>query len=194
MLASGSQTRAALLRAARVPFEVAPVRVDEAALREALVAEGAPAPDIAGALAELKAMRGGARRPEALVLGCDQILDCEGQLYGKPETPQAALDQLRALRGRTHRLLSAAVLVEEGRPVWRHVGTVRMIMRDASDHWLKGYVDRNWPSIKGSAGAYKLEEEGVRLFTMVQGDYFTVMGMPLTELLNHLILRGQIDA
>ena len=108
-------------------------------------------------------------------------------------TPDAAVAQLFALRGDTHALLSAAVIFEAGKPVWRHVGKVRMQMRAASDTYVAGYVERNWDSVRHAVGAYKLEEEGVRLFTRVEGDYFHVLGMPLLELLAFLTLRGDID-
>ncbi len=112
----------------------------------------------------------------------------------KPESPEAALEQLRMMRGKRHRLLSAAVICRDGRPEWRHVGQVRLTMRQASDAYLEDYVARNWDSIRHAVGAYKLEEEGVRLFAAIDGDYFTVLGMPLLELLNFLMLRGAIDA
>lgn len=90
-------------------------------------------------------------------------------------------------------LLSAAVICQDGRPIWRHVGQVRLRMRECSDAYLSGYVSRNWDSIRHAVGAYKLEEEGVRLFTTIDGDYFNVLGMPLLELLNFLVLRGVIE-
>ncbi|GAA6200696.1 Maf family nucleotide pyrophosphatase [Aquicoccus sp. SU-CL01552] len=194
ILASGSEIRATLLRNAGLQVEAMPPRVDEDAVKAALIAEGAPPRDIADALAELKARKLSEKHPGALVIGCDQVLDFEGALLSKPETPEAALDQLRQMRGKRHKLLSAAVICRDGRPEWRHVGQVRLTMRDVSDSYLQDYVARNWDSIRHSVGAYKLEEEGVRLFTAIDGDYFTVLGMPLLELLNFLMLRGAIDS
>ena len=194
ILASGSRIRATLLRNAGLEVEAMPPRVDEDAVKAALIAEGAPPRDIADALAELKARKLSEKHPGVLVIGCDQVLDFEGTLLSKPETPEAALDQLRQMRGKRHKLLSAAVICRDGQPEWRHVGQVRLTMRDVSDGYLQDYVARNWDSIRHSVGAYKLEEEGVRLFTAIDGDYFTVLGMPLLELLNFLMLRGAIDA
>jgi len=194
ILASGSEVRATLLRKAGVQVEAISPRIDEDAVKAALMSEAAAPRDIADTLAELKARKISEKMPGALVIGCDQVLDFEGSLLSKPETPEEALDQLRRMRGRRHKLLSAAVICRDGRPEWRHVGQVRLTMREASDSYLQGYVARNWDSIRHSVGAYKLEEEGVRLFTAIDGDYFTVLGMPLLELLNFLMLRGEIDA
>jgi septum formation protein len=193
ILASGSKIRAQLLQNANVQFDVHPARVDEAMIKQSLEAEQAKPRDVADALAEMKARKVSEKHPGALVLGCDQVLDHGGQILSKPETPDAAGAQLRALRGDRHMLLSAAVIVENGTPVWRHVGQVRMMMRAASDNYIDDYVKRNWDSIRYSVGGYKLEEEGVRLFTRVDGDYFTVLGMPLLELLGYLTVRGELD-
>jgi septum formation protein len=193
ILASGSEIRAQLLRQANVRFEQRPARVDEDALKQALIADGAPPRDIADALAEMKARKASDRAPGALVIGCDQVLDFESRLLSKPETPEDALAQLQAMRGKRHMLLSAAVICEDGAPVWRHVGQVRMLMRDCSDAYLESYVARNWDSIRHAVGGYKLEEEGVRLFTRIDGDYFNVLGMPLLELLSYLTLRGVLE-
>ena len=111
-----------------------------------------------------------------------------------PATPDEAIAQLKSLRGDRHSLLSAAVIVEDGKPIWRHVGQVRLRMRDASDSYIEEYVARNWDSIQHAVGAYKLEEEGVRLFSGIEGDYFNVLGLPLLELLNYLTLRGDLSA
>lgn len=193
ILASGSSIRAQLLRNAGVPFTVETARVDEDTAKRALLAEDAPPRDIADTLAEMKARKVSDKNPGAMVLGCDQVLDFDGRLLSKPETPQNALAQLKAMRGKQHMLLSAAVIYQNGEPIWRHVGQVRLRMRMSSDAYLRDYVDRNWDSIRHAVGAYKLEEEGVRLFATIDGDYFNVLGMPLLELLNFLAVKGVID-
>lgn len=193
VLASGSVIRAQLLRNAGVPFSVQIARVDEDTAKRALMAEGAPPRDVADALAEMKARKISDKVPGTMVLGCDQVLDFEGQMLSKPETPEKALAQLKAMRGKRHMLLSAAVIYQDGEPIWRQVGQVRLRMRASSDAYLRDYVARNWDSIRHAVGAYKLEEEGVRLFATIDGDYFNVLGMPLLELLNFLALKGVID-
>lgn len=192
ILASGSEIRAQLLRQAGVSFDVAPARVDEDMMRDALLAEEASPRDIADALAEMKARKVSEKHPGRLVLGCDQVLDHRGALLSKPQTSDDAIRQLSQLRGDRHTLLSAAVICEDGKPIWRHVGVVRLRMHDVSDEYLQAYVTRNWESIRHAVGAYKLEEEGVRLFSRIDGDYFTVLGLPLLELLSYLTLREDL--
>ncbi|WP_424178046.1 Maf family protein [Yoonia sp. TsM2_T14_4] len=193
ILASGSAIRAELLRKADVAFTVQIARIDEDAVRASLQADNASPRDIADTLAELKAQKVASKHPDTLVIGCDQILALDQDILTKPDTKAQALDQLRTLRGRKHQLLSAAVIYGDGKPLWRHVGTVRLHMRDASDDYLAAYVDRNWDSIRHAVGAYKLEEEGVRLFTRIEGDYFNVLGLPLLELLSYLTFRGTLQ-
>lgn len=192
VLASGSEIRATLLRNASLNMKAVPARVDEEAIKAGMLAEGAKPRDVADALAEHKARRVSAKHREAFVLGCDQVADLMGKLLSKPETPHDARAQLRELSNHTHKLLSAAVLYHDGRPIWRHVGVVRLTMRELSDAYIEDYVARNWESIRHSVGGYKLEEEGVRLFSQIDGDYFTVLGLPLTELLSYLIDRGEL--
>ncbi len=194
ILASSSETRMEMLTRAAVPFEAIAARIDEEAIKSALLAEGAKPRDIADALAEAKARKIAMKHPDALVLGSDQVLDFNGTLLSKPESPDAALAQLKSMRSNRHHLFSAAVIYEDAKPVWRHVGQVRLYMRDASDDWLQNYVARNWESIRHSVGAYKLEEEGVRLFTRIEGDHFNVLGMPLLEVLSYLTLRGTLPS
>jgi septum formation protein len=192
ILASGSEIRATLLKNAGLAFEVVPARIDEEAIRAGLEAESAKPRDVADALAEYKARKVADKGPDALVLGCDQVAELDGEILAKPETPDEARAQLARMSGKVHRLLSAAVLYEESRPVWRHVGVVRLTMRELSPGYVDDYVARNWESIRHAVGGYKLEEEGVRLFSLIDGDYFHVLGLPLTELLSYLILRGDV--
>ena len=193
ILASASEIRASLLRNAAVQIEIQPARIDEEMIRASLEAEGASPRDLADTLAEFKARKISEKQPGRLVLGCDQVAELGGEVLSKPRDADEAIAQLSAMSGKTHRLLSAAVLYEDGKPLWRHVGVVRLRMRDLSAGYIETYVTRNWDSIRHAVGAYKLEEEGVRLFAKVDGDYFNVLGLPLTELLSYLIVRGDIE-
>jgi len=193
ILASGSSTRKTLLSNAGLTFRAQPARIDEAAIKAALLSEKASPRDVADALAEFKARKISEKEPGAVVIGSDQVLDLHGAVLAKLADRQAVADQLRALRGKQHSLLSAVAVYENAKPAWRHVGQVRLKMRDISDSFLEAYIDRNWPGIGDSVGGYKLEEEGIRLFTRIEGDYFTVLGLPLMDLLGFLTQRGVID-
>ena len=192
LLASGSEIRRQLLENAGVPITVQPARIDEETIKSALLAEDVSPRDIADALAEAKARKVSLKNPEELVLGCDQVLEFEGRMLSKPRTEEEARTQLAEMNGKRHMLLAAAVLYQGGQPKWRHIGQVRLLMRNCSGCYLNDYVTRNFDSIRHSVGGYKLEEEGVRLFTRIEGDYFNVLGLPLLELLSHLTVTGEL--
>jgi septum formation protein len=192
ILASSSPIRLQLLLAAGLDITAQSPRVDEETIHQALLAEGAGPRDIADTLAEMKARKVAERHPTDLVIGCDQVLAMGTQTLAKPETPEDARDHLILLRGKTHCLYSAVVVYENAEPVWRHLGTADLTMHPISDTYLDSYVSRNWNSIRHSVGCYKLEEEGVRLFSVITGDYFTILGLPLLPLLAWLGTRGMI--
>lgn len=193
ILASGSASRRAMLSAAGVPHEAVAPGVDEEAAKAAL---GHLKPrDLADALAELKATKLSGRRPGALVLGCDSIVEtAEGARLDKAETRAALGEQLRALSGTTHRLWSAAVLARDGAPVWRHVEAARMTMRPLSEAFIEAYLDVEWPAVSGCVGGYMLEGRGAQLFAKVEGSHFTVLGLPLLALLAQLRAMGELPA
>ena len=192
ILASASPARLALLRGAGLLLDAIPAPIDEDAAKESLRVEGADAETLASALAELKAVAVSTRHPGALVIGGDQVLELEGRMFDKPTNPAAARDQLLALRGRTHRLVSAAVLVRDGARLWHAARSVRMAMRDFSSDFLDAYIDAAGESVCGSVGAYRLEGIGAQMFERIEGDYFTVLGLPLLPLLEALRAQGVV--
>jgi septum formation protein len=192
ILASASLTRAAMLRAAGLEFSALPARVDEAAVRRAMAEQSIRPRDVADALADMKAAKLASRFPAALVIGCDQVLEFKGECLGKAETHDAGRAQLQRLRGQTHLLHAAVVIYDQQRPVWRHLGEARLTMRMFSDAFLDAYLARNWDAARHSAGTYRVEEEGIRLFSRIEGDHFTVLGLPLLPLLMYLSDRGAI--
>jgi septum formation protein len=192
VLASASKIRRALLEAAGLSILVDPAAVDEAAVKDSYAGEGAGPGEIAEALAELKAMRISPRHPGLIVLGADQILDCEGQRFDKPEGLEGARAQLQALSGRRHRLISSLVALRDGQRLWHHTGEAVLTMRKFSDAFLESYLTAAGPAVLESVGAYQLEGLGAQLFTRIEGDYFTVLGLPLLPLLDFLRLQGEL--
>jgi septum formation protein len=194
VLASSSATRAALLRAAGLPFTVQPAAVDEAALKESAQAEDMPPAEAAVLLADAKAARVARRllrdEPEALVIGADSLLVCEGRWFDKPEGLDGARAQLRALRGRTHELISAVVCWRHGARIWHHAATCRLSMRDFSDAFLDAYLAAEGEDITHSVGAYRLEGLGMHLFRAVEGEHAAILGLPMLPLLDFLRQHG----
>lgn len=193
ILASGSEIRAQLLREAGVIFEVEIAKIDEAAIIASLTADNAKPHDIVDLLAEYKAQRVAVKHFDKLVIGCDQILVCDKEIHEKVETIEAAKNKLHTLRGKAHQLMSSIVIFENGKPVWRHIGRAQLIMRDFSDEFLDDYLEKNGTDILNSVGCYKLEKAGAQLFTRIQGDYFTILGIPLLEVLGFLRTRGVLS-
>ncbi len=178
-----------MLRAAGVEVACDPASIDEGEAKRALRAAGAGAGDAAESLAELKARSVSRRHPGALVVGADQILDCEGRWFDKPGTEAEARDHLRALRGRAHELVSAAVVVRDGSRLWHHVDRARLVMRPFGDDFLDRYVAAAGERLAETVGAYRVEGLGVQLFHRIDGDFFTILGLPLLPLLDFLRAR-----
>jgi septum formation protein len=192
VLASASASRRALLQAAGVAFDVVVAPVDEEEAKLSLEAEGADGAAIAESLAALKARAVARRMPGRLVIGADQVLDCDGRLYDKPPHRAAARAQLLELRGRMHTLLSAVAVFEGEREVWHHLDRARLWMRDFSADFLDAYLDEAGDDVLGSVGAYRLEGPGAQLFGRIEGDWFTILGLPLLPLLDYLRVRGAL--
>jgi septum formation protein len=196
ILASTSRARREMLAAAGVAFTVEAADVDEPAIRKTLLAakSAATPPQIADALARAKAEDVSQRHKGSLVIGGDQVLALGTELLTKARDEAAARATLKKLRGMTHELHSAVALAVDGRVLWTHTGTARLKMRDFSDAFLEEYLTRAGDRIGQSVGAYELEGLGVQLFDKIEGDYFTVLGLPLLPLLAELRAHGMIAA
>lgn len=192
VLASGSATRQSMLESAGVDFQVQVLPVDEDGIKAAMAQETDNPARVAETLAEMKAQRVSAKNPGALVVGADQMLDCDGTWFDKPASRDDAARQLRQLRAKTHRLTSSAVAVRDGRRVWHHTDQARLTMRQFSDAFLDDYLNRAGDKVLSSVGAYQLEGLGAQLFMMVDGDHFTILGLPLLPLLDYLRENGEL--
>jgi septum formation protein len=190
-LASKSAARASVLSAAGVAFETVGAGVDEGAAKRELLVKGAGPREVADALAELKAVKASQGRA-GLVIGADQTLDFNGRLFDKAESLHEARERLRMLRGHPHKLHSAVVLAKDGAVVWREVPAATLTMRDFSDDFLEAYLARHGEGLLGSVGCYRLEDDGVQLFETIDGDYFTILGLPLMGLLDQLRRHGAL--
>lgn len=192
LLASKSEARRLMLKAAGVPFETVDAPLDEEAAKKRL--KGLGAARLAAALAEAKACSLNAGASD-LKLGCDQVLEREdGTMLSKPASREEALAQLRSLSGRSHRLHSAAAIVEGGGTVWTALESVELEMRLLSDDFLSRYLDREYEQIRWSVGGYRIEGLGVQLFDRIEGSHFAILGMPLLPLLAYLRTRGLLPS
>ena len=195
VLASQSAARRAMLTAAGVAHDALPAHVDEDGVTAGLQAEGASPEHIADALAELKAVKISRSLPGVLVLGADSVVvTADGALIAKPETRPRAEVQLRQLAGTTHRLISAAVIAENGTPVWRAGGAARLTMRALSEGFISRYLDTEGDAVLGCVGCYRIEGLGAQLFSRIDGDQFIIRGLPLLGVLDYLRVRAELDA
>ncbi|MBX7249232.1 MAG: Maf family protein [Caulobacteraceae bacterium] len=193
ILATGSKARQALLRGAGVSFRAEAARIDEEAVKADLTAHRLDPKAMALALAQAKAVET-SRSLDGLVIGADQTLDLGGQLVGKARDLGEARERLAALRGRRHQLHSATAAARDGELLWDDVRTATLTMRNFSDAFLEAYVERNAVAALASVGCYQLEGEGVQLFEKIDGDYFTILGLPLPPLLDFLRERGLLPS
>ncbi len=189
ILASGSASRRTLLEGAGIEADIQVARIDEEAAKQSFRASQMPIRDQAMQLAEMKAMKV-SRERAGLVIGADQMLALNGRAFDKPDNLQAARAHLEALSGKTHTLETAIVVCEAGQPVWRHLARPRLGMRDLSSDFISAYIDMCGEDLLGTVGAYKLEGMGAQLFNKIEGDYFSILGLPLLPLLDYLRTRG----
>ena len=191
ILASGSGIRREIMEGAGINFKVITKPVDEGAIKESMLAESARLRDIADALAEAKAMRVSRIEP-GLVIGADQIMVMDKRLYDKPVSMEAARERLLSMRGKVHYLLGAVVICENGVPVWRHMAKTKLTMRNFSEAFLDDYLQEEGEQILSSVGAYRFEGRGAQLFSHVDGDFFSILGLSLLPVLDYLRIRGAI--
>ena len=193
ILASGSAIRRKLMRDAGLEFEVIVKPVDEGAIKNSMLAESARLQDIADALAEAKSVRV-SRMEQGLVIGADQIMVMDNQLFDKPKDMNEARERLKFMRGKTHYLVGAVVISENGTPVWRHMAKTKLTMRGFSDAFLEDYLEKEGELVTKSVGAYRFEGLGAQLFSHVEGDFFSILGLSLLPVMDYLRTRGAIPS
>ncbi|MFK0685918.1 Maf-like protein [Ochrobactrum sp. BD67] len=193
ILASKSPFRSALLKNAGIAFSTASAEVDERAVEAPLYETGATPEEVAQVLAEAKALDVSEKNPGAVVIGCDQTLSLGDKIFHKPADMEAARRQLLKFSGMTHQLNSAVVLAKDGKTLWRHVSIARMTMRDLDPGFVGRYLGRVGDTALSSVGAYQVEGPGIQLFEKIDGDYFTIVGLPLLPLLDELRKEKLID-
>lgn len=192
ILASQSASRRAMLDAAGVTYEAMPAYLDERALEASL--QGSPPDLVALALAEAKALAVSKERPEATVLGSDSLVAVDGRRFDKPASRDQAAEHLRFFSGREMQLFSAACLARGDQVLWTHVALARLQVRELSEAFIADYLAHEWPAVAGCVGVFRIEARGVQLFNAIEGDHFTVLGMPLLPVLGALREQGELPA
>ena len=191
ILASGSAIRKQILDGAGLNYEVIVKPVDEAAIKDSMLAENSRLQDIADALAEAKALRV-SRQTDGFVIGADQIMVMDNQLFDKPKDLGEARERLLSMRGKRHELIGAVVICENGRPVWRHLSKTKLWVREFSNDFLDWYIEQEGEALMKSVGAYRFEGPGAQLFEKVEGGFFAILGLDLLPVLDYLRVRGVI--
>ena len=190
ILASKSAARRALLDQAGIAYDCEPAAIDEAAIRDAAQSEGASPDDIAVLLAEMKGERVAAKHRDAMIISSDQLLVCDGILYGKPKTFEQAHQQIAALSGKRHQLITAVMLFDNGRRIWHHIARPEITFHQLDDNAISDYLRHFGEDAFHSPGSYFLEGPGIHLFADIFGDYYAILGLPMMALLPQLKLHG----
>ena len=193
VLASKSPIRSLLLEKTGIEFSTVDPAIDEREVKLSYISNNYPTRDIADVLADMKARKISNRFPDSIVIGCDQILDFNSKILSKAKDQDELIHQLKQLQGNKHKLHSACVVYNAQKPEWRFIGSVGMTMRNLSDRYISKYVQDNWDDIKHSVGGYQMENSGISLFSKIDGDYFSVLGLPIIQLVGHLLNRGVIE-
>jgi len=190
ILASKSQIRSELLLKAGLKFTTIDANIDEKGAKFSYIKKGYSARDLADILAAMKAKKLSCKYLDKLVIGCDQIMECNGQILSKANNPNDLADQLKFLRSKSHTLYSACVVYFANKAEWRFIGSATITMRNLSDEYISKYVDDNWDEVKHCVGGYKIENSGISFLSKINGDYFSILGLPIIQLLDYLVNRG----
>ena len=190
ILASKSQIRSELLLKADLKFTAIDANIDEKEAKSSYIGKGYSARDLADILAAMKAKKLSCKYLDKLVIGCDQIMECNGQILSKANNPTDLADQLKFLRSKSHTLYSACVVYFANKAEWRFIGSATITMRNLSDEYISKYIDDNWGEVKHCVGGYKIENSGISFLSKINGDYFTILGLPIIQLLDYLVNRG----
>ena len=190
ILASKSQIRSELLLKADLKFTAIDANIDEREAKSSYINKGYSARDLADTLAAMKAKKLSCKYLDKLVIGCDQIMECNGQILSKANNPTDLADQLKFLRSKSHTLYSSCVVYFANKAEWRFIGSATITMHNLSDKYISNYVDDNWNEVKYCVGGYKIENSGISILSKINGDYFSILGLPIIQLLNHLVNRG----